>query len=97
MCIQSDCGSGGSFVECLDGWISGYKGAGDIPDYGLRAAGMDINKEKIITIADKDGKIVGIYPGVSIRNLPYIMNNHRDLVESGVFKWCSNSLPKWWK
>src|SRR3989338_359114 len=35
MCIRSDCGIGGYFVECLGGWISGYKIAGDTIDYGL--------------------------------------------------------------
>lgn len=97
MCIQSDCGLGGVFIECLGGWISGDKGVGDISDYGLREAGIDINKKKIIIISDKDGKIVGIYPGASIRNLPYIMRRHRDLVSSEAFEWCSNSIPRWWK
>jgi hypothetical protein len=50
------------FAECLGGWISGYKDIGDVADYGLREAGVDINKQKIITIADKDAKIVGVLP-----------------------------------
>jgi len=97
MCIQSDCGMGGYFIECLGGWISGYKDIGEAYDYGLRDAGVDINKQKLITIADKNGKVVGIYPGASIKNLPYIMRNHRDLVEKDVFEGCSSLLPKWWK
>jgi hypothetical protein len=97
MCIGSDCGIGGYFVECLGGWISGYKDIGDVLDYGLRDAGIDINKQKVITIADKDAKIVGIYPGASIRNLPYIMRNHRDLVSDDIFEGCSNLLPRQWK
>lgn len=97
MCILSDCGVGGYFVECLGGWISGYKDIGEIADYGLRNAGVDINKQKIITIADKNGKIVGIYPGSSIKNLPYIMKNHRNLISEDVFNNCTNSLPSMWK
>lgn len=94
MCIQSDCGAGGYFIECLGGWISGYKDIGEVRDYGLCDAGVNINNQKLITIADKDAKIVGIYPGASIRNLPYIMRNHRNLVHSEIFEGCSNLLPR---
>lgn len=97
MCIGSDCGIGGYFVECLGGWISGYKDIGDVSDYGLRDVGVDINKQKIITVADKNAKIVGIYPDAKIKNLPYIMRNHRDLVSEDVFEVCSNLLPSRWK
>lgn len=97
MCIGSDCGMGGYFIECLGGWISGYKDIGEVFDYGLRDAGVDIDEQKIITIADKEAKIVGIYPGARIKNLPYIMRNHRDLVPDDIFKTCSDSLPRRWK
>ena len=97
MCIGSSCGIGGYFVECLNGWISGYKDIGDVDDYGLRDAGININEQKVITIADKDAKIVGIYPGARIRNLPYIMRNHRDLVPEEGFKYCSSLMPRRWK
>lgn len=97
MCISDDCGIGGYFVECLGGWISGYKDIGDVFDYGLRDAGIDIDKQKVITIADKDAKIVGIYPGARIRNLPYILRNHRNLVPEDVFEGCSGLLPRRWK
>ncbi|MDP3014969.1 MAG: hypothetical protein Q8N28_00905 [bacterium] len=97
MCIGSDCGIGGYFVECLGGWVSGYKDMGDVFDYGLRGVGVNINKQKVITVADKDAKIVGIYPGASIRNLPYIMRNHRDLVSEDQFKHCWDLMPRRWK
>lgn len=97
MCILSDCGMGGYFIECLGGWISGYKDIGDVRDYGLRDAGVDIDEQKLITVADKDAKVVGIYPGASIKNLPYIMRNHRDLTPNDVFEGCSDLLPWRWK
>lgn len=97
MCIGSDCGIGGYFVECLGGWISGYKVITEEFDYGLRDAGVDVKNLKIITVADKNAKIVGIYPGARIRNLPYIMRNHRDLVPDDRFKECSELLPRRWK
>ena len=46
MCISDDCGIGGYFVGCLGGWISGYKDIGEVSDYGLRNAGVDIDKQK---------------------------------------------------
>lgn len=97
MCIGSDCGIGGYFVECLGGWIAGEHIITEEFDYGLRDAGVDIANLKIITVADKDAKIVGIYPGTRIRNLPYIMRNHRNLVSDDRFKKCSDLLPWRWK
>jgi hypothetical protein len=63
MCLGSDCGTGGHFVECLGGWLAGEIVRTEEFDYGLSEAGVDMSKQKIITIADKDAKIVGIYPG----------------------------------
>lgn len=97
MCIGSSCGVGGYFIECLGGWLAGEKVKTEEFDYGLRDAGVDMEKQTIITIADKDAKIVGIYPGAGIRNLPYIMRNHRDLVPEDDFKHCSELMPRRWK
>ena len=97
MCIGSSCGLGGYFIECLGGYLAGEKIRTEEFDYGLRDAGVDMDKLKIITIADKNGKIVGIYPGAGIRNLPYIMRNHKDLVMDDGFKVCSDLLPRIWK
>lgn len=97
MCIGSDCGIGGYFVECLGGWLAGEEIITDEFDYGLSDAGANLEKLKIITVADKDAKIVGIYPGARIRNLPYILRNHRDLVSDDVFEWCSDLLPRRWE
>jgi len=96
MCISDDCGMGGYFVECLGGWISGYKDIGEVIDYGFGGVGFDIDAQKIITIADKDGKIVGIYPGASIKNIYYILRNHRNLVSDDDFEGCSDLLPERW-
>lgn len=97
MCIGSDCGIGGYFIECLGGWLAGEKIITEEFDYGLRDAGVNVNQLKIITIADKNSKIVGIYPGASIRNLPYILRNHRDLVSDDIFKGCLDLMPRRWK
>lgn len=97
MCIGSDCGMGGYFIECLGGWLAGEKIITEEFDYGLRDAGVNIDRLKIITVADKNAKIVGIYPDARIRNLPYIMRNYRDLVPDDIFKACSDLLPWRWK
>src|SRR3989344_20055 len=96
MCIGPSCGIGAYFVDCLRGWTSGYSHS-EVDDYGLRDVGVDIENLKIITIADKEGKVVGIYPGARIRNLPYIMRNHKDLVDKDRFKVCSDLLPSRWQ
>ena len=97
MCISSSCGVGGYFVECLGGWLSGYKKITEEFDYGLSDAGVDTEKHPIITVADKDAKVVGIYPGARIRNLPHIIRNHRDLFSEDTFKHCASLMPSRWK
>jgi len=98
MCMGRECGMGGYFVECLGGWITGYgTDSGDVLDYGMAEAGINIFKEKFVTVADSSGKVVGIYPGAGIRNVPYIMRNHHDLVSDDVFERCYNELPTRWK
>lgn len=97
MCLGSSCGMGGYFIECLGGWLSGYKKITEEDDYGLSEAGVDMAKQTIITIADKSAKIVGIYPGARIKNLPYIMLNHKDLFSIEQLKFCLNSMPSRWK
>lgn len=98
MCTGLSCGMGGNFIECLGGWLSGYKIIAEEFDYGLRDAGVDMDRLILITVADKNAKIVGIYPGARIRNLPYVMRNHRNLVpDNGLFEACSSRLPQWWK
>lgn len=95
-CVGSTCDFGGKFIDCLGGWISAYQIVTEEFDYGLRDAGAEM-KKSVITIADKNAKIVGIYPGARIRNLPYIMRNHHNLVSDEVFKGCSEQLPGRWK
>ena len=94
MCIGSNCGLEGYFIECLGGYLSGYKVKTEEFDYGLRDAGVDMEQQTIITIADKNAKIVGIYPGAHIKNLPHIMRNHHDLVIENKFKKCLYLLSR---
>ena len=97
MCLAYDCGMGGYFVECLGGWLAGEIVRSEEFDYGLRDSGVDMSKQKIITIANKDAKIIGIYPGALIKNLPYLLQNHLDLFSDEDWTMCSNLLPSRWK
>lgn len=98
LCIGAMCGVGGYFVECLNGWISGGRQLASKEDYyDLDIGDVMDRKERVITVADANGKVVGIYPGAYIRNLPYILGNHRDLVDKKTFKICSDILPSRWK
>lgn len=97
MCIGAKCGMGGYFIECLGGWLSGYKKVTEEFDYGLRNAGVDMEKQRIVTIADRNAKIIGIYPGARIRNLPYIMRKHKALFPEEDFRRCSDMMPGRWQ
>lgn len=97
-CIGSDCGIGGYFTECLGGWISGYRQMTSLEDdYGLSDFAVKEGKERVIMIADNDAKIVGIYPGARIKNLPYILKNHRNIIPKNTFETCYNMLPQYLK
>ena len=61
-CVSSDDCGWADILWVRQRLISGYKDVGEVSDYGLRDAGVDIDKQKVITIADKDARIVGIYP-----------------------------------
>ncbi|OGH88790.1 MAG: hypothetical protein A3J93_01730 [Candidatus Magasanikbacteria bacterium RIFOXYC2_FULL_42_28] len=97
-CIGAMCGIGGYFIDCLGGWISAYRQAQMLDgNIDLSIADVASGKERVITIADANGKIVGIYPGSRVRNLPFILRNHRDLIDVERWQICSDILPRWWK
>ncbi|MFH1200831.1 MAG: hypothetical protein V1484_00675 [bacterium] len=94
-CAQGDCGMSGVLVDCLGGWLSGQgiSGDGGASDYGLAEEEVASGKSSIIMVADKDKKIIGIYPNSRIRNIPYILKNHLNLSED--FNFCYDvQMPK---
>ncbi len=94
-CAQGDCGMSGVLVDCLGGWLSGQgiNGDGGASDYGLSEEDVGSGKSSMILVADQDKKIVGIYPYYRIRNIPYILKNHRNLSED--FNFCYDiQMPK---
>ena len=47
----------------------------------------------MIIVADENSKIVGIYPNYIVQNVPYILKNHRNLLDR--FDFCYNvEMPK---
>ncbi len=82
-CVLGDCGMSGVFVDCIGGWLSadGLSGDGGANDYGLVEEEVVEGKSSIILVADKNKKIIGIYPNYRVQNIPYILKNYRDVFE----------------
>lgn len=93
-CAFENCGAGGLLVRCMEGWISADVAAA-ADEYGLKESDVRSGKASMVVVADKDQKIVGIYPNRTIQNVPYILKNHRNL--SDRFDLCYNlEMPSGW-
>ena len=94
-CVVGNCGMSGALVECMGGWFAGEATDLSAEEYGLTKNDIEAGKS-IVVIADKDQKIVGIYPNHTIQQVPYILKNHRNL--SDKFNFCyKTQMPKRWK
>lgn len=96
-CALGDCGMSGFLIQCMGGWLSSenINGDGGATDYGLEEEDVSAGKSSIIIIANKDKKIVGIYPNYKIQNIPYILKNHTNLSDN--FDFCYDTqMPKKW-
>ena len=96
-CALGDCGMSGILVDCLGGWLSGQGIYGDAgaSDYGLNEEDVEDGKSSMIIVADQYKKIVGIYPNYRVRNIPFILKNHKNLSEE--FGFCYNiQMPTRW-
>ncbi|TSC92604.1 MAG: hypothetical protein CEN91_398 [Candidatus Berkelbacteria bacterium Licking1014_85] len=93
-CVVGNCGMSGALVECMGGWFAGEVVVPSDERFGLTKEEVDTGKS-IVVVADKDQKIVGIYPNYTIKNIPYILKNHRNL--SDKFDFCYDThMPKRW-
>lgn len=95
-CQVGNCGMSGALVECLGGWIASEVATDYSDGLGLTKDEVATGKSVVI-IADKNQKIIGIYPNYTIKNIPYILSkNHRDL--SDKFDFCYNThMPSRWR
>lgn len=95
-CAFEDCGMSGVLVDCMEGWLSADSAMPSIADYGLIEEDVEAGRASIIIVADRNQRIVGIYPNYIIQNIPYILKNHRDL--SDRFDFCYDiQMPKRWR
>lgn len=91
-CVAENCGMSGALVECVGGWLASEIVIPPWEEYGLSKDDVDAGKS-IVVVADKNQKVVGIYPDYTIQNVPYILKNHRDL--SDRFDFCYDiQMPK---
>lgn len=94
-CALGDCGMSGVLVDCMEGWLSSENINGGAEEYGLDEKDVEAGKSSIVIVANKDKKIVGIYPNYKIRNIPYILKNYTDLSDN--FNSCYDTqMPKRW-
>ncbi len=94
-CALEGCGMSGVLVNCMEGWLSADATmAAD--EYGLKEEDVKSGKASMIIVADENSKIVGIYPNYIVQNVPYILKNHRNLLDR--FDFCYNvEMPKKFK
>ncbi len=76
MCVFDDCGMTGVLVDCMGGWLSGEKGIGDTY---VPVEGLEEGKASLVFVADKNLRIVGIYPNYTVNHIPRILKKHREL------------------
>jgi hypothetical protein len=86
MCTFEDCGPEGAEVERLGGWITGDDQAETIHTVGLNENLVRSGNQSIIVVSNASGRIVGIYPGRKMIDLPRILRNHRELWDNGLSK-----------
>lgn len=94
-CVVGNCGMSGALVDCMGGWFAGEATSLSAEEYGLTKDEVGAGKSMVV-VANKDQKIIGIYPNYTIQQVPYILKNHRDL--SDKFDFCyKTQMPSRWK
>lgn len=76
-CVYEDCGKNGEIVASVRGWLSG---AGTFYEESVPL----VNSSKVkslILVADKNSRIVGVYPNKDMPDIPDILAKHKDLVD----------------
>jgi len=81
ICAYAYCGMNGVIVECMDGWLS------NIWEQDADMVGLDYNEVKqgktsLVLVANKDSRLIGIYPNHDVRDLPAILRTHRNLSDT---------------
>ena len=93
-CVFEECGMSGVLVDCMGGWLSGDEQAETAERFGLDIEKVRAGKSSMVVVADKDSKIVGMYPNRTTHNLPTILQKHPELSDS--LETCFDfHLPHW--
>jgi hypothetical protein len=79
MCTFEDCGAEGELVEKLGGWITGDDQAETISLAGLDESKVRMGQQSIVVVANSSGRVVGIYPSRTMKDVPEILQSHRAL------------------
>lgn len=76
MCTFEDCGSEGTLIEFLGGWITGDAQNETIHLAGLDQTEVKQGRQSIIVVSNNLRRIVGIYPNYLMCDLPSILKAH---------------------
>jgi hypothetical protein len=79
MCAARSCGIFSDLVVRMGGWITGD----DQPEHclavGLEEEEVWQGKSSVVVIANRNSRIIGIYPNSKTQNLPEILRRHPEL------------------
>jgi len=81
MCTFEECGVGGDVVERMGGWITGDEQAESALMVGLSESKVRQGEQSIIVVADKNSRIIGIYPNRTMNDLLAILKLHPEIGE----------------
>lgn len=81
MCVFDDCGVNGDVVERMGGWLTGDEQAESAEMVGLDQSKVLSGEDSMIVVADKNVRIIGIYPNHKMIDLLTILKRHPELGE----------------
>lgn len=87
-CINESCGIEGALVYTMGGWLE-METPKNFPDIE-EMVGLNLEKNEnihsIVTIGDREEKLVGIYPNKGLKDLVSILHLHPDVVDFNLLK-----------
>lgn len=87
LCEFEDCSvAEGRIVACMGGWLSGDGELQSATDHGFNDHDLAQGKASLVVLADKESKIIGIYPNHTETDILEILGQYPQYRES--FKQC---------
>lgn len=79
-CVFEECSPEGEKIAALGGWLQS-EDTTDEPEI-MEIFGLDDNVDitSIIVVGNREARIVGIYPGKRIEDLPSVLRMHQDII-----------------